>query len=160
MQVIEHIDTCAVLARLEELTGLKFASSAYDRIALVKEFPVSPAAVVQWYEADIESLGPRVKDSGVVSASRGWQLIHRSRTLARGTAKVQVLNLACRTFKHALDHAPNDWVAAYDFGSALYELSWSSSTAIQYDILREAYRQFRHSHKVRALLRLAASACG
>ena len=146
--VIDHVDLSTILNRLQDLTGIKFHQSAHDKAKLIDYAPADASSAVRFSEGDFEVLGPSVKENGLALAGRGWNLMYRARALAIGKPKEQLLQLAANSLADNVDCRPNDWVANYDCGCALYDLAWASPPSRRYEIMRKAYRRFRHSHKV------------
>ena len=146
--VIDNIDVAVVVRRVETLTGIRLSREGLKKISSIHEFPLTPSSVVRWNGRDFDSIGPKTKGLGLLQSARGWQLVHKSRSLDKSGAKVQMLQSACDCFEDMLLHHPNDWVSNYEFGSALYELAWTLPTSSRYTLLRAAYRRFRHSHVV------------
>ena len=78
---------------------------------------------------DLEHLEPGVKDTGLGQSGRAWSLMHKARAMPNGGPKEQLLNLAVDSFYEHVRRNPNDWVATYDCGCALYDLAWASSSS-------------------------------
>jgi len=128
--------------------GIRFHQSAHDKVKLIDYTPADPASAVKFSEGDFEQLGPFIKENGLALSGRGWGLMYKARALAIGKPKEQLLQLAVDSLTDNVARSPNDWVANYDCACALYDLAWASPPSRRYDIMRKAYRRFRHSHKV------------
>eukprot|EP00960_Hanusia_phi_P055879 763088-Hanusia_phi.AAC.3 len=146
--VIDNIDVTVVVKRVESLTGIRLSREGLQKVLSIHQYPLTPSSVVKWNERDFESIGPKTKGLGMLQSSRGWQLVHKSRSLDKSGAKVQMLQSACDCFEEMLVDHPNEWISNYEYGSALYELAWTLPTSARYSLLRAAYRHFRHSHFV------------
>jgi len=146
--LLEHIDTKAVLLRVQDMTGVQLSQEGFKRLEFMADKPTHPGAAVRWVDTDVISLGPRQKDLGVTLASKGWELIYIARSMAKGQAKLNILKQAQDCFHSLLKATPNDWIACYDYGCSVYEQAWSGPTTERYDKLRLAYKHLRHSHQI------------
>ena len=133
---------------MQDMTGVKISDEGMRRLDFISEKPAFPGGVVRYVETDIIGLGPRVKDMGVALASKGWELIYKSRSMISGLAKNNVLEQARECFHSLLLLSPNDWIAAHDYGCAVYEIAWAGAVTERYDRLRKAYKHLRHSHMI------------